>query len=333
LIGTRLHIPPPPPAPSPPERLLPLIEALAPAHLMFDARAVHYGHRYRSGFWAIYLLSAVAVLFAVLPLALGWDDRRHLLHPWLGLWALAEVVVIGTVSGIYWVGHRRDWQGQWLRARTAAELIWYLPLVAPLIDFSQPEPSVNWYMRVFDPGNHLRSGDELEAICAKNESLARTLLDGAWSDPKFVAKYALWTTGILEAQAHYHHRVALKQHALLHRVHSLNIGLFGFTAFGALLHLAVHTVWLSLLTTFFPALGASLHGALAQSEAYRLGATSERLWGELQRAIGTIRATLGPEGAPEATAINASIMAAIELILEEHQDWHMLVRPHHLPLA
>lgn len=333
LVGTRLHIPPPPPAASPPERLLPLIEALAPAHLMFDARAVHYGHRYRSGFWAIYLLSAVAVLFAVLPLALGWDDRRHLLHPWLGLWALAEVMVIGTVSGIYWLGHRRDWQGQWLRARTAAELIWYMPLVAPLIDFSQPDPSVNWYMRVFDPGNHLRSGDELEAICAKNESLARTLLDGAWSDPEFVAKYALWTTGVLEAQAHYHHRVALKQHALLHRVHSLNIGLFGFTAFGALLHLALHTVWLSLLTTFFPALGASLHGALAQSEAYRLGATSERLWGELQRAIGAIRTTLGPEGTPEAAAINASIMAAIELILEEHQDWHMLVRPHHLPLA
>jgi hypothetical protein len=334
LVGARLQIPPPPSAASPPERLLPLIEALAPAHLMFDARAVHYGHRYRSGFWAIYLLSAVAVLFAVLPLALGWDDRRHLMHPLLGLWALAEVAVIGTVSGIYWVGHRRDWQGQWLRARTAAELIWYLPLVAPLIDFSQPEPSTNWYVRVFDPGNHLRSGDELEAICAKNESLARTLLDGAWSDPAFVAKYAVWTTGILEAQAHYHHRVAIKQHALLHRVHSVNIGLFGLTAFGALLHLAVHTVWLSLLTTFFPALGASLHGALAQSEAYRLGSTSERLWGELQRAIGSIQATLQPLGpAPEAAAIKAAIMEAIELILEEHQDWHMLVRPHHLPLA
>jgi hypothetical protein len=334
LVGVRLQIPPPPSAASPPERLLPLIEALAPAHLMFDARAVHYGHRYRSGFWAIYLLSAVAVLFAVLPLALGWDDRRHLMHPLLGLWALAEVAVIGTVSGIYWVGHRRDWQGQWLRARTAAELIWYLPLVAPLIDFSQPEPSTNWYVRVFDPGNHLRSGDELEAICAKNESLARTLLDGAWSDPAFVAKYAVWTTGILEAQAHYHHRVAIKQHALLHRVHSVNIGLFGLTAFGALLHLAVHTVWLSLLTTFFPALGASLHGALAQSEAYRLGSTSERLWGELQRAIGSIQATLQPLGpAPEAAAIKAAIMEAIELILEEHQDWHMLVRPHHLPLA
>src|ERR1700723_27142 len=334
LIGSRLHIPPPPPAASPPERLLPLIEARAPAHLMFDARAVHYGHRYRSGFWAIYLLSALAVLFAVLPLALGWDDRRHLLHPYVGLWALAEVVVIGTVSGIYWVGHRRDWQGQWLRARTPAELIWYLPLVAPLIDFSQPEASANWYMRVFDPGNHLRSGDDLEAVCTKNEPLARTLLDGAWSDPAFVSMYALWTMGVLEAQTHYHHRVALRQHALMHRVHSVNIGLFGLTALGALLHLVLHTVWLSVVTTFFPALGASLHGALAQSESYRLGTTSERLAAELQRAIGSLRGTMGHSGAlPQPEPIKESIQEAIELILEEHQDWHMLVRPHHLPLA
>jgi hypothetical protein len=334
LIGARLKIPPPPPPVRPPERLLPLIAALAPAHLKFDARALHYGHRYRSGFWAIYLLSAIAVLFAVLPLALGWDDRRHLQHPVVGLWAVGEVIIIGTVSTIYWLGHRRDWQGQWLHARTTAELIWYLPLVAPLLDFMRPETSANWYMRVFDPGNHLRSGDDLEAICAKNEPLARTLLDGAWSDPAFVSMYALWTVGVLEAQTHYHHRVALRQHALLHRVHSVNIGLFGLTALGALLHLVVHTVWLSVITTFFPALGASLHGALAQSESYRLGTTSERLEVELQRAISDIRATLEQQDAwPVPAPIKDSILAAIELILEEHQDWHMLVRPHHLPLA
>jgi hypothetical protein len=334
LIGTRLKVPPPPQPASPPQRLLPLIEALAAAHLMFDARALHYGHRYRSGFWAIYLLSAVAVLFAVLPLALGWDDRRHLQHPVVGLWAIGEVLIIGTVSTIYWLGHRRDWQGQWLRARTTAELIWYLPLVAPLLDFTRPETSANWYVRVFDPGNHLRSGDDLEAICTKNEPLARTLLDGAWSDPAFIPMYALWTVSVLEAQTHYHDRVAARQHALLHRVHSVNIGLFGLTALGALLHLVLHTVWLSVITTFFPALGASLHGALAQSESYRLGTTSERLAGELQRAIGGLRGTLDHYGAsPQPDPIKDSIQAAIELILEEHQDWHMLVRPHHLPLA
>lgn len=96
----------------------------------------------------------------------------------------------------------------------------------------------------------------------------------------------------------------------------------------------VHTLWLSLITTFFPALGASLHGALAQSEAYRLRVTSERLVEELQGAVDTIRAALTAQhGSPRAVAIRASIEGALELILEEHQDWQMLVRPHHLPLA
>jgi hypothetical protein len=80
LIGVRLERRPTPPQPQPPPRLVPLIEALAPAHRAFDARALHYGHRYRSGFWAIYLLSAIAVLFAVLPMALGWDSPVHKLH-------------------------------------------------------------------------------------------------------------------------------------------------------------------------------------------------------------------------------------------------------------
>jgi hypothetical protein len=334
LIGVRLKVAPPAPSASPPEPLQPLIEAVATAYCMFDERAVHFGHRYRSGFWAIYLLSALAVLFAVLPLALGWDDRRHLLHPFLGLWALAEVAIIGTVSAIYWVGHRSDWQGQWLRARTTAELTWYLPLVAPLLDFTRPGNSANWYEQVFDPDSQLRGGDDVGAICAKSASLARTQLEHAWTDPKFITSYALWTVSILGAQSHYHHRVAIKQHALLHRVHSVTIGLFGLTAVGALLHLMVHTIWLSVLTTFFPALAASLHGALAQSEAYRLGATSERLEAELSGAISRIRAALAQQdAAPEAASIKETIQEAIELILEEHQDWHMLVRPHHLPLG
>ncbi|MGO9933432.1 MAG: hypothetical protein ACLPV8_16700 [Steroidobacteraceae bacterium] len=334
LVGLRLQYPPPGPQPSPPERLLPLIAAIAPEHRLFDERAVHFGHRYRSGFWAIYLLSALAVLFAVLPLALGWDDRRHVLHPYVGLWAVAEVAVIGAVSAIYWLGHRHDWQGQWLRARTTAEMTWYLPLVAPLLDFARHETKSNWYVEVFDPGQQLRCGDDVAAICEKYQSLARPLLESAWSDPQFISSYALWTVGILEAQTNYHHRVAIKQHALLHRVHSVNSGLFGLTALGALMHLVMHTFWLAIITTFFPALGASLHGALAQSEAYRLSATSERLAVELQRAVIRIHATLDEQDpVRRAGAIKESVEAAINLILEEHQDWHMLVRPHHLPLA
>jgi PGDYG protein len=332
LLGIRLNTPRARDKPKPPPGLLPLIEAVGPAHAAFDERAVEYGHRYRSAFWAIYVLSAVAVLCAVMPLALGWDDSRHLLHPFAGIWAAGEVGIIGAVGAIYSLGHRRDWQGQWLGARTQAELTWYLPLVAPLVDFTRGDG--NWYARVFEPGPPLESADDVNALCATNESLARTLLASAWSDPNFVAGYVRWTVEILEGQRNYHIHVAAKHHALQHRVHGVNNWLYSLTAAGALAHLAIHSLWLSLGTTFFPALGASLHGALAQSESYRLSVTSERLVAELGRAIENVQqAARETDAAAAARALRAAVRSAVALILDEHQDWHMLVRPHHLPLG
>jgi hypothetical protein len=333
LVGVRLDLPEKLSPPQPPQRLVSLIEAIDPEHHTFDQRALLYGHRYRSGFWAIYLLSAVAVLCAVLPLALGWDSPQHTLHYYAGMWAVGEVIIIAVVSVIYWLGHRRDWQGQWLRARTTAELAWYLPMLAPLLDFESPSAEANWYTRAFDPGQHLRTADDVSSLCARVEPLTRKALAGAWSDGNFVKGYVHWTLGILEQQRRYHCAVAAKQHALLHRVHSINGWLFGLTALGAVLHLIIHTLWLSLVTTFFPALGASLHGALAQSEAYRLATTSERLARELRNSIEHIETALAEVDAGQIQGLKAAIEAAMALIIEEHQDWHLLVRPHHLPLA
>ena len=82
LIGAHIESLPPASEPQAPPALTPLIHAIDGAHQRFDERAVHFGHRYRSGFWAIYLLSAIAVLFAVMPMALGWDSSGHALHPY-----------------------------------------------------------------------------------------------------------------------------------------------------------------------------------------------------------------------------------------------------------
>lgn len=334
LLGVRLPALPSPPTPQPPPALRALLEATATAHRAFDQRAIEYGHRYRSGFWAIYLLSAIAVLFAVLPLALGWDSPLHRLHPFSGVWAVGEVMVIATVTTIYWEGLRHHWQGDWLRARTTAELARYLPMLAPLIDFNVATKEANWYMRIFVPDQHLRTGGDISALCAGSEPLARKVLADVWSDKEFVASYAHWTIDTLEEQRRYHYRTATRQHALLHRVHIVTTWLFGLTALGAMTHLLMHTIWLSMLTTFFPALGASLHGALAQSEAYRLGKTSERLVTQLKEAIDGIRSAFDQSArSGDLSILKSAIQAAIALILEEHQDWHLLVRPHHLPLG
>ena len=333
LFGVKLEQPPEPPRSSPPAALLPLIESMSTAHAAFDSRAIRYGHRYRSGFWMIYLLSALAVLCAVLPLALGWDSAAHAAHQYSGIWAVVEVAVIGVVSAIYWRGHRSDWQGEWLRARTTAELTAYLPMIAPLLDFSQPSAEPNWYLRILDPGQHPHGADEISRLCQEHETQARQLLDAAWQDPGFVSSYAAWTVDVLRAQLRYHTRLAARQHALLHRVHRITIVLFVLTAIGALTHLLVHTLWLSLVTTFFPALAASLHGALAQSEAYRLHATAERLTVELKDCIDRIVVAAKAARDEVRERMAAAIESAVALIMEEHQDWQMLVRPHHLPLA
>lgn len=333
LVGVDLGSAAAPEPAVPPDRLQALIDVMAGPHARYDGLAVKFGHRYRSAFWSVYFLSAIAVLFAVMPLALGWDDSRHTMHPWLFLWALGEVVIILVVGGIYIIGHRQDWQGQWLWARTQAELTWYLPLIAPLVDFTAGDTGGNWYGRVYAGGSSLHADAEVERLCVAKENLARESLAGAWSDAGFVADYARFTIDVLAGQRDYHARVARRQRALLKRVHGLNARLFAVTAVCAIAHLAVHTLWLSVVTTFLPALGASLHGALAQSEAYRLAVTSERLDGELKASIDRIEAAMAAPGADAEQGIRTAVRDAIGVILEEHQDWHMLVRPHHLPLG
>lgn len=316
----------------PPAALAPIVAAVAPEHAAHDRRAIRAGDRYRSAFWGIYMLSALAVLCAVFPLALGWDDTLHQRHVLAGTWTVAEVAVICLLGLTYWHGHHRDWQGRWLAQRTESELAWYLPLIAPLLAFG-PDGPANWYRRLFGDTAQLPDGNAIDALCVRLEPAARGALAEAWNDPAFVAAYVSWTIGILEEQRAYHQRVALRHDALRHRVHRINAWLFGLTLLGAAAHLVLHTIWLSLVTIFFPALGASLHGALAQTEAYRLAATSRRLSQELDEAIAAIAASAERTDEWAGDALRANIVEAVGLILGEHKDWHMLVRPHHLPLG
>jgi hypothetical protein len=333
LIGAKLDTPQAPPVPPAPQRLQPLIESLAASHREVDARAIRAGHRYRSGFWSIYLLSALAVLCAMMPLALGWDDLSSYLHSYAAGWVIAEILVIGAVWVIYWRGHRNDWQGEWLRARTVAELTSYLPVIAPLVDFSKPDEA-DWYTRAMPAGADTATPPEVGAVCLASEARTREALSGAWNDPHFILTYAAWTIGILQEQQAYHRRVARRTHVLQHRVHRVTAALFALTAAGALAHLVVHSRWISLITTVFPALAAALHGSLAQSEAYRLESASARVATELEKSVEGIRQAVNNGSAGHQTdRLQSAVRGAVALILQEHQDWYMLVRPHHLPLG
>lgn len=332
LLGARRPAPALPEPAAPPACLEALIRACAAAHRGYNARAIFYGDRYRSAYWAVYLLSAVAVLFAVLPPALGWDQHAHSMHSYAGSWGIGELVVITCIGLLYWRGHHAGWQAQWLEARTYAELAWYLPLVAPLVDFDLPHPAANWYARVFEPGRHALQTSDIDALCGSQVDAARQVQAALWQDAAAMRAYGLWALALLRGQRYYHQRVRAEQHVLQHRVHRITGCLFALTAAGAALHLVWHTVWLSLVTVFFPALGASLHGALAQSEAYRLEQTSGRVIAKLEAAMEEVQAALAAGTIASATLAQA-VRGAVAAILDEHHDWHGTVRPHGIPLA
>jgi len=330
LVGVRLPASTPSPAVAPPTALAELIAAVAPGHAASNARAIEAGNRYRSAFWALYLLSALAVLCAVMPLALGWDDNYSAMHAWAPFWAVLEVLVITVLGILYWRGHHHDWQGRWLASRTESELTWYLPLVAPLVVAGHDGAGGNWYGRLAGNSYHAPESSAVDALCARLESTALAALGRAWNDPAFVERYVAWTMAQLGAQRMYHNRLAARSEALMHRIHKLNTCLFILTFLGALAHLVIHSMWLSFVTIFFPALGASLHGALAQTESYRLAATSRRLSEELQKTLDALGAA---HAHGDTATVRSTIEAGLMLILDEHRDWHMLVRPHHLPLG
>jgi hypothetical protein len=146
-----------------------------------------------------------------------------------------------------------------------------------------------------------------------------------------VSNYARWTLDILDRQRRHHLDIVRTQRALLQRIHAINVGLFAMTFLAGILYVALHAVWLSLLATFFPALGASLYGALAQSEAYRLWTTSARLAEDLEIAAKRIQAAAIPDG--DTAMLKDEIETALTRILEEHQNWSLLIRPQRLPTA
>jgi len=327
LVGVRHAELPLPRRVEPPARLMALVEALKPAHRAANERAVAAGHRYRSAFWLLYLLSALAVLLGVMPAVLGWDAHDHPLHPWGWIWSMAELLVIASVAATYVLGHRRDWQGQWLAARTEAELVWYLPLAAMLHEDGESAPD-HWYGQRLQVGAEDPAGDVMAGLCRRFDAAARAAMDGAWQDAAFSQAAAQWMASIAAGQCYYHAHVARHNEALQHRVHQLTALLFVLTALASAAHLVWHAAWLLLPSVLCPALGAALHGALAQSEAFRLQMSAERL----EEQLGEIGHQI--EAAPhDAAHLRQRGNEMLDLILAEHQDWHMLVKPHHLPLG
>ena len=137
-----------------------ITEVLRPRYFWADTLALYYAHLYRSTYVFAYFLSAVAV-FIALGTVFIHDDPHAPAREVLATKAVfvgCELIVIGAIILIIWLGRRLLWHERWLTYRALAEMLRHGRFLAFVSEFGRvqadahaPEgrrlPWMLWYIR------------------------------------------------------------------------------------------------------------------------------------------------------------------------------------------
>ena len=225
-----------------------------------DKLAVLYSDRYRSAYVLAFLLAAIAVGMALLPIGASLSP-----HQTGEIFSITvELACIIMILMLIWRGQRGKWHQRWIAYRLLAELVRHVRLVAPLggerpfpqvpahwATYGQPGASwMAWYVRALER----MAGTPTVVV---DNTYLQASLDHLRS--------------LLDGQARWHDANAQRAYHIQHRLHFSGIALLVVTLIAGALHLLPslwHTVtypeWLPPVLTFvcgfFPALGAAMAG-------------------------------------------------------------------------
>jgi hypothetical protein len=309
-----------------------LIDRLRPYYAWPDKLAVLYADRYRSAFAINFLLAALAVGLALLPLALDLTEDG-----WPALVCISlELVTIFGIIFLVQLGRSRHWHERWIDYRLTAELVRHLRMVAPLggrrllpqvpahrVTYGQPAATwMAWYVRAVERWLGLPS-----AVVDK------TYLDG----------YLKHLEHLVIGQISYHQSTLRRCHNMETRLHRSGIGLLSLTVCACALHLAlgflpehyqVHSLSpvLTFICGFFPALGAALAAISSQGEFRSLTKQSRAMREQLRNRLPGIKSLRQDIiAAPDSSVCPFSIEAekvgsvAADLLVKEVLDWRSVV--------
>jgi hypothetical protein len=300
-----------------------LRQHLAPQFKRYDEAAKQAGSAYRSAFVSIYLLSALAVALAVIPLALHSNSLAY---------ALAELSAIVLIVVLYALGRTRKWRGSWVAQRSVAEQLRYLPLLAPWASeqaspYEFTERSLS-QVRLHAPPEVVLCFRTLKA--APEISVAGLVR----SSPVLARSYAAYLEFVLIEQACYHQRITQLEHALAHRVHRLGGIFFVMSAAAVIGHvMGLHHWALPVLATVLPALASALHGILAQGESVRLANRSRQQASALRCHADALAKLQRGSDERLLAELQPHVAHALHTLLGEHMEWLELVSLHELPLT
>ena len=321
----------------PPSAVAAWVNGALRAHYAWSARLADiYADAHRSTYVVASMFAAAAVFLALLPMAMGWDQRNAVAET---LCIVIELAILVTMVALLVAGRARRWHERWLEYRVLAEFVRELRLLVPL-GGGRPLPRTPAHLSIYgDPARswmywHVRAVARATGIPSVRVT------------PAYVAEcidyLADIADGPLIGQRHFHqvsHHRSERIHQFLHRSTML---LFWISIVGIGVHLVLPLLpvlrvedqeavdrWLVLLSAVAPALGAALASINNQGEFSRLSKRSRAMADGFSRFVAQIdglRAGLvtGGAGVP-LSAVTALASEMAGAMMDENIDWRVVV--------
>jgi hypothetical protein len=301
----------------PPETQHHVLDRLSPHFAWADGLSGYYAGLLRSSSLATNLLSACAVLVAML----GWLCHIYRIEGLEGhrVPALTEFALIAVILAITYHGRRKRWHERWLNYRQLAELLrqycYLYPLACPLA--TPPLPA------------HIRSGSDRSWVDGMFRTIARDLgLAPAVVDPAYIASIGRLIAYILDDQIGYHESNRETMAKLNHRLHHIGTSLFVLTLLACVTHLLsnVESPWLLLMATVPPAFGAAFYGIANHGEFARSADRSRGMAQELKslRSVDLKNALEAP--AETFAGLRQAAQRIAGVMIAETMDWSFVFR-------
>lgn len=290
-----------------------LLDKLCPHYAWADGLSTYYAGKFRSCSVAINLLSACAVLFALVgPVGgnHGFEIDRAA--------ALIELTMIAAILLLAFYGRRRRWHERWLNYRQLAEFLRQLSFLGPLAcPLPSPQPPAH-----FGADPHRPWVDGMFRMIARDLGLAP-----GKTNRRYRAALGAWVNSILTEQIRYHHDNAMLMRKLNHHLHRVGTGLFIATLLACITHLALgESVWLLLGATVFPAFGAAFYAISNQGEFARIADRSQAMSRELEAVQSkdlSLALSTGEESLAELRKVAERVAGCM---IAETIDWNFVFR-------
>lgn len=283
---------------------------------------------YRGGMIANFLLSALAILAGLAYLPLGMAE-----HKWL--FALTELVLLGSILLIIWLGSKRRWHKRWFETRRVAEYFRHAPFRLVL---GVARPAGRW-----PRGNETSWPEYYSRHALRAFGLPQVAITGAYLRQ---AIESLMDAHIVE-QRDYHIGKAQRLTTVHHRLDKLSGRLFQLAVLAVASYLALAGAAaaglipqelpssLAKLFTFlgvmFPMLGASIAGMRYFGDFERFAAiseiTAEKLDGIHKRIRQLSRA---PVDRLDYGSVSELAHAVDDIVIEEIENWQAVFRGKHI---